>query len=230
MRRTSRRGDDLSPHGALPLLDQACASKRVMQPELFVEMAEQLAQEKSIQNGGMGEGVSSTAVTSRQGACHQALRPLKIDGRTVHTSASRSTGDSPARRKRVLREHAEACRRRRQLGDAGVQGVSWSMSKIRAPPNETPVAAGPASKQKAEEVRTWHVNRLTSSAAPPPRSRRQRRAQTAVEVAKLIDTTKCIGCKACQVACLEWNDLRDDVGTTSAPTTTLRISPTTPGR
>ena len=33
------------------------------------------------------------------------------------------------------------------------------------------------------------------------------------EVAKLIDTTKCIGCKACQVACMEWNDLRDTVGT-----------------
>jgi formate dehydrogenase iron-sulfur subunit len=33
------------------------------------------------------------------------------------------------------------------------------------------------------------------------------------EVAKLIDTTKCIGCKACQVACMEWNDLRDQIGT-----------------
>jgi formate dehydrogenase iron-sulfur subunit len=32
------------------------------------------------------------------------------------------------------------------------------------------------------------------------------------EVAKLIDTTRCIGCKACQVACMEWNDLRDKVG------------------
>jgi len=32
-------------------------------------------------------------------------------------------------------------------------------------------------------------------------------------VAKLIDTTKCIGCKACQVACAEWNDLRDEIGT-----------------
>lgn len=34
-----------------------------------------------------------------------------------------------------------------------------------------------------------------------------------VEVAKLIDVTTCIGCKACQVACSEWNDLRDVVGT-----------------
>lgn len=32
------------------------------------------------------------------------------------------------------------------------------------------------------------------------------------EVAKLIDISICIGCKACQVACSEWNDLRDDVG------------------
>jgi formate dehydrogenase iron-sulfur subunit len=33
-----------------------------------------------------------------------------------------------------------------------------------------------------------------------------------VEVAKLIDVSKCIGCKACQVACMEWNDLRDTIG------------------
>src|SRR5437879_1820471 len=32
------------------------------------------------------------------------------------------------------------------------------------------------------------------------------------EVAKLIDVTSCIGCKACQVACMQWNDLRDSVG------------------
>jgi formate dehydrogenase iron-sulfur subunit len=31
-------------------------------------------------------------------------------------------------------------------------------------------------------------------------------------VAKLIDVTTCIGCKACQVACSEWNDIRDEVG------------------
>ncbi|MBT0662820.1 formate dehydrogenase subunit beta [Geobacter pelophilus] len=33
------------------------------------------------------------------------------------------------------------------------------------------------------------------------------------EVAKLIDVSKCIGCKACQVACMEWNDTRDNIGT-----------------
>jgi formate dehydrogenase iron-sulfur subunit len=37
-------------------------------------------------------------------------------------------------------------------------------------------------------------------------------ARTTTEVAKLIDISKCIGCKACQVACMQWNDLRDEVG------------------
>ncbi len=36
--------------------------------------------------------------------------------------------------------------------------------------------------------------------------------RTTPEVSKLIDISKCIGCKACQVACSEWNDLRDVVG------------------
>jgi formate dehydrogenase iron-sulfur subunit len=33
-----------------------------------------------------------------------------------------------------------------------------------------------------------------------------------IEIAKLIDVSRCIGCKACQSACMEWNDLRDEVG------------------
>lgn len=33
-----------------------------------------------------------------------------------------------------------------------------------------------------------------------------------LEVAKLIDESKCIGCKACQVACMNWNDIRDEIG------------------
>jgi len=37
-------------------------------------------------------------------------------------------------------------------------------------------------------------------------------ARKTIEVAKLIDVTTCIGCKACQSACMEWNDIRDEVG------------------
>ena len=47
----------------------------------------------------------------------------------------------------------------------------------------------------------------TNMSTPPPQARDYR-----AEVAKLIDVTTCIGCKGCQVACSEWNDIRDEVG------------------
>ncbi|MDF7666829.1 formate dehydrogenase subunit beta [Orbaceae bacterium ESL0727] len=47
----------------------------------------------------------------------------------------------------------------------------------------------------------------TNAITPAPRARDFQQ-----EVAKLIDVTTCIGCKACQVACSEWNDLRADFG------------------
>jgi formate dehydrogenase iron-sulfur subunit len=53
------------------------------------------------------------------------------------------------------------------------------------------------------------VRRSATANLPPP----QRRL---TEVAKLIDVSKCIGCKACQSACIEWNDthpaIEDNVG------------------
>jgi formate dehydrogenase iron-sulfur subunit len=38
------------------------------------------------------------------------------------------------------------------------------------------------------------------------------RVNNEIAVAKLIDVSRCIGCKACQSACEEWNDLRADIG------------------
>ena len=49
--------------------------------------------------------------------------------------------------------------------------------------------------------------RISATTITPPSVRRHEQ-----EVAKLIDVTRCIGCKACQAACMEWNDLRGEVG------------------
>src|SRR5579884_3100225 len=56
-------------------------------------------------------------------------------------------------------------------------------------------------------ARAMYIVRIsaTSSAAEPVVFRD--------ELVKLIDVSKCIGCKACQAACDEWNDLRADIGT-----------------
>ncbi|CAM5788110.1 formate dehydrogenase subunit beta [Castellaniella caeni] len=58
-------------------------------------------------------------------------------------------------------------------------------------------------------LQSLDIKRSSATTTPPPS---QRDIVVGGGVAKLIDTTICIGCKACQVACMEWNDLRDDVG------------------
>jgi formate dehydrogenase iron-sulfur subunit len=58
-------------------------------------------------------------------------------------------------------------------------------------------------------LQSLDIVRRSATTLPEPQVRGAHTGQ----VAKLIDTTKCIGCKACQVACMEWNDLRDDIGT-----------------
>jgi len=57
--------------------------------------------------------------------------------------------------------------------------------------------------QSQDIIQISATNRLT----PPPQARDFKQ-----EVAKLIDVTTCIGCKGCQVACSEWNDIRTEVG------------------
>ena len=53
---------------------------------------------------------------------------------------------------------------------------------------------------------TLDIQRRSATTTPMPGARQS------IDVAKLIDISQCIGCKACQVACMEWNDLRGEVG------------------
>jgi formate dehydrogenase iron-sulfur subunit len=58
-------------------------------------------------------------------------------------------------------------------------------------------------------LQSLDILRRSATTTPSPSVRRT------TEVAKLIDVSTCIGCKACQAACLEWNDIRDDIGSNS---------------
>ncbi|MGF6485228.1 formate dehydrogenase subunit beta [Paraburkholderia sp. JPY419] len=57
-------------------------------------------------------------------------------------------------------------------------------------------------------LQSLDIRRVSATTTQPPVSR----APATGQVAKLIDVSKCIGCKACQTACMEWNDLRDEIG------------------
>ncbi len=68
----------------------------------------------------------------------------------------------------------------------------------------TPIA-NPSTKPVAPKFGDQDLIRRSASSITPAAKRQ-------TEVAKLIDVSKCIGCKACQVACLEWNNLHEEVG------------------
>lgn len=58
-------------------------------------------------------------------------------------------------------------------------------------------------------LQSLDIKRRSATTTPTPDARGR-----IPGLAKLIDVSSCIGCKACQVACMQWNDLRDDVGAT----------------
>jgi formate dehydrogenase iron-sulfur subunit len=55
-------------------------------------------------------------------------------------------------------------------------------------------------------LQSLDIERRSATTTPSPSVRET------LKVAKLIDISKCIGCKACQTACMEWNDIRDEIG------------------
>ncbi|WP_374587848.1 formate dehydrogenase subunit beta [Ideonella dechloratans] len=57
-------------------------------------------------------------------------------------------------------------------------------------------------------LQSLDIKQRSATTTPSPSAR----APASGEVAKLIDVSKCIGCKACQTACMEWNDLREEPG------------------
>src|SRR5215470_7096574 len=76
---------------------------------------------------------------------------------------------------------------------------SWSISKRRARP-------WPREKSVSDLQSQDYIRRSASTLTPPSARNDEQ------QVAKLIDVTRCIGCKACQSACMEWNNLRPEVG------------------
>jgi formate dehydrogenase iron-sulfur subunit len=68
-----------------------------------------------------------------------------------------------------------------------------------------PPISNPTAQSATPKFGEGDLIRRSASTVTPPQQRQ-------TEVAKLIDVSKCIGCKACQTACLEWNELSEAVG------------------
>ena len=78
------------------------------------------------------------------------------------------------------------------------------MSVERAPQPMTAVANPPVQPLASNLLASDVVKASATPSLPLPE-------RQLTQVAKLIDVSKCIGCKACQTACIEWNDTHPDI-------------------
>ena len=78
------------------------------------------------------------------------------------------------------------------------------MTMERAPQPVTAAANPPVQPLPSNLLPSDVVKISATSHVPEPERR-------LTKVAKLIDVSKCIGCKACQSACIEWNDTHPDI-------------------
>lgn len=73
-------------------------------------------------------------------------------------------------------------------------------------PQPTTAAANPPVQPLESNLLPSDVVRISATPDVPQPTRQL------TKVAKLIDVSKCIGCKACQSACVEWNDTHPEIG------------------
>ena len=161
-----------------------------LQPELFVEISPELAGEKGIANLDLVRVITPRGEITAKALVTRRMRPITIDGKTIHHVGlpwhwgykGLVTGDvvndlSLAGR-RPERDHPRGQGVRVQRGE-GVMAV-----QLRRPGRQP---TGPESTSPR-----WPSDAAGASRGP---------------MGFFTDTTLCIGCKACEVACKEWNQL-----------------------
>ena len=158
-----------------------------LQPEMFCEVSPELAAERGLEHGGWATISTSRAAIEARVMVSERMRPLEVQGRQLHQIGLPYHWGSPRPRDRRFRQRPAARRPRRERAHPGEQGRD-----LRHP-------ARPANARW-----TMTIEGLTQDWAATYGDRARER------VGFFTDTTVCIGCKACEVACKEWNGVPED--------------------
>ena len=136
--------------------------------------------------------VCKAYVTKRIGTLQVDARPVHVIGVPLHWGF---TGQA--------RKGYGANTLTPSVGDANTQTPEYKAFLVNI---EKPARPWPR-EHAVSDLQSQDYVRISASTITPPSAR-----NTDEQVAKLIDVTRCIGCKACQAACMEWNNLRQEIG------------------
>ncbi len=203
-----------------------------LQPELFAEMSPELARELKIDNGDYISIVSLRGAIEARALVSRRMRPMQLNGKTVHQIAmpfhfgsagpvkGGATNDlipisgepnvTIMEAKALHLQHcawpiaARSCLRRL---DQQIRAEGWP---AQFAPGTT--GAGCALRQSRWRSRLGRKDRqsMIGEGIQSTNQRKHSYVQDHVEVGFFTDPSVCIGCKACEVACKEWNQVPDD--------------------
>ena len=192
-----------------------------LQPELFCEISPNWPR-SAAWNRRLGDDGDRARRDRGQGAGHRADGPLRVGGRTVHQIGLPfhwgPNGDAPATRPTNCRHRA-----RPERAHPGGQGADRGHPPGRRPRPGPDRAGGrnrraraspstPGRRSGDDRAMSRRVRRRPQPAGgrrTGPRRGRRLRGKSA-RVGFFTDTSVCIGCKACEVACKEWNAIPED--------------------
>ena len=164
-----------------------------LQPELFCEVSPELAAERGLRNGEWATISTARAEIEARVLVTNRMQPLRMRKRTIHqiglpyhwSSKGLVTGDTVNELISFVADPNVSIQESKALTADIRPGRGRDVNE-----RSEFMAAATAREPDADGVR---------GAAPTP-----------ARVGFFTDTTVCIGCKACEVACKQWNQLPDD--------------------
>ena len=162
-----------------------------LQPEMFCEVSPELARLRGLVNGGWATIVTSRAAIEARVLVTDRMRPLRVAGQVVHQvglpyhwgSNGLATGDGANDLLPIV-------------GDPNVHIMESKANTCDVLPGRRP--RGPALVELVEGHRARALAEERGAMTAGPR------------MGFFTDTSVCIGCKACEVACKEWNLVPED--------------------
>ncbi len=187
-----------------------------LQPEMFIELSPELAAERGIQHGGWMVAWNRRAAIEARAMVTRRVRPLLVNGRTAHQIAipfhwgfaGETVGSvandltSMIADPNVSMHEAKAfvCNVRPGRIERASRRAHGSRALARVPRRAGRTRGG-AARGAGEMSALERIAEVWERPAPPPLRE---------ETGFFTDTSLCIGCKACEVACKQWNQLPGD--------------------
>ena len=213
----------LTEHHTAGGMSRTLAYLSELQPAMFVEVSPELAAERGLTHLGWAHVVTARAVIEARVLVTDRLRPLRVDGRIIHQiwlpyhwgSAGLVTGDS-ANDLFGITLDPNVLIQESKVGTCDVRPGRRPTGPALLDYVADYRAAGPAcapSTADGEPIGGRPRNSLYGPLDPAPDAGY---VDAPPRMGFFTDTSVCIGCKACEVACKEWNGVPDDGFTCSA--------------